>query len=149
MEKLNKACLILLIFALLGVIVVGSLYPFIQSKTGPTGPSGVPGQPGKSLIPVPGSISQQNVTQFTEETRSILQYENIVTFCASGVVNSVINNSTYIYGIISPIPSKAVSALCFFDDLNAINVRINTDGVMNMGPVVPASSYSFSFVYPL
>lgn len=136
MQLSDKICISLLTIAIIGVLTVGILYPFITTTVGPIGEKGAVGPQGKSIETLYGSILQLNTVNFSTITSTVSQYSNTILCSGNGTLIDVPDGSTLMLGIIAPTiqsPKTTANGTCFYG-ATLVPLSIDTGGIITIGP---------------
>ena len=148
---LEKITIGLLVVALIGIIVVGALYHFIQTKEGIPGDRGQQGIPGSSLPPITAPLIQLNNLNFPNSKTIVSQYSKTITINASGSINDIGDGATIVLGALPNSITRPtffpVSGIAYFDDTNIIPAVIDLNGNILVGPCITANVYTLYIVY--
>ena len=140
MDGLSKAVLVLLIFALIGIIVVGSLFTTVQGKQGEQGEQGDKGAPGQPLPPLTGFLSQVNPSLFTVTASQVQQFTSVAIITVSLTLNqSLAAFSTSVVGVVQGIGQVIQTSTTTAFMTNSTNQSLLTwnkdDSSLVLGPL--------------
>lgn len=108
-KKAIIAALSLLVLALVGIIVVGSLIGTLQGVKGEDGKEGPRGPQGTFPSPVSGFLNQVQ-TQFTIVSSNLTQANAVVTLSANALLTANLNASgTYILATLSNVDFPTIN----------------------------------------
>lgn len=157
MEPLAVAVLVLLIFAIIGIIVVGCMFLQVQGKEGPQGDTGPRGTPGEPIPPVMGHFLQSGSGAAELSTASVVQNGATVTVFIAGTVASeawTVNTSQNlgtVQGVQLPNTTVSVVVWQSTDNLYAPAVLNASNGHLTIGPLpepwIIDHMFSFTLVY--
>jgi hypothetical protein len=151
MELMERVAIALLVIAIVGIIIVGALYPFVKTKEGEQGKPGNQGDPGAPLPTLTAPLSQINATNFPNSQTRVSQYTKTITLNATGNLASISPGSSVVMGILPNIISRPSSfpaaGVAYFDNSNPVPITIDLKGTVTIGPTVAGSVYNLSLVY--
>ncbi len=151
MELLERVAIALLVIGIIGVIIVGVLYPFVKTKQGEQGEEGPQGNQGEALPTITSTLLQINTTNFPNSETRVSQYTKTITLNASGSLAGISPGATILLGVLPNNISRPtifpITGTAYFDNSNPIPVTINLTGTVSIGPMVEASVYNLSIVY--
>lgn len=142
---LDKVSISLLVIGFVLAIVAASMFSFVKSKKGDTGDNGPQGPAGTAQPTITGTINQLNSTNFTSVVSSLFQYTSTIVLQASGSVASITPGSNYVFGVLSSSitrPSATVYGNAFLDNIHSVPCSVDGSGVITVGPMVNANTFT-------